>query len=67
MNGVLCYCEGNCPEDQQNGTCAAKPGSQCFSAIEEVYNYESGQYEPEISYGCLPPDEQGFMQVKLYF
>uniref|UniRef100_A0A1B6BX14 receptor protein serine/threonine kinase n=1 Tax=Clastoptera arizonana TaxID=38151 RepID=A0A1B6BX14_9HEMI len=64
VNGVLCYCEGNCPEDQQNGTCLAKPGSQCFSAIVEVYNQENGLYEPEISYGCLPPEEQALMQCK---
>lgn len=62
--GILCYCEGHCPYDH-NGTCLAKPGSQCFSAVEEVYNHETGQYEPERSYGCLPADEQGFMQVWL--
>lgn len=67
VNGVVCYCEGyNCPNDLPNGTCLAQPGSQCFSAVEDVYNHETSKMEPERSFGCLPPDEQGFMQVIYY-
>uniref|UniRef100_A0A1B6KQH1 receptor protein serine/threonine kinase n=1 Tax=Graphocephala atropunctata TaxID=36148 RepID=A0A1B6KQH1_9HEMI len=62
--GMLCYCEGHCPGGLHNGTCLAKPGSQCFSAVEEFYNYETSQWEPERTFGCLPPDEQGLMQCK---
>lgn len=61
--GILCYCEGHCPDGLHNGTCVAKPGSQCFSAVEDVINHETGKMETERTYGCLPPDEQGFMQV----
>ncbi|XP_054266170.1 bone morphogenetic protein receptor type-1B-like [Macrosteles quadrilineatus] len=64
VSGILCYCEGHCPDGLHNGTCEAKPGSQCFSAVEDVYNLETGNYEEERTYGCLPPDEQGFMQCK---
>ena len=60
---MVCYCEGHCPGDIANGTCIGQPGSQCFSAVEEVYNSETDTYEPERTYGCLPPDERGFMQV----
>ena len=59
-----CYCEGHCPFDQQNGTCTLKPGGHCFSAVEEVWDAEIGDFVPEYSFGCLPPDEQGFMQCK---
>lgn len=62
--GMLCYCDGHCPGGQQNGTCVARPGSQCFAAVEEVYNHETNTWESERSYGCLPPDERGFMQCK---
>lgn len=64
---MLCYCDGHCPGGQQNGTCVARPGSQCFAAVEEVYNQETSTWESERSYGCLPPDERGFMQVMLCF
>lgn len=30
--------------------------------MEEVEDVEFGEYFPEWSFGCLPPDEQGFMQ-----
>ncbi|CAK9796628.1 Bone morphogenetic protein receptor type-1B [Anthophora plagiata] len=64
--GITCYCEGHCPDDRQNGTCEGRPGGHCFSAVEEVWDAESGEYVPEWSFGCLPPDEQGFMQCKGY-
>lgn len=61
-----CYCEGHCPDGQTNGTCELRPGGMCFSAIEEFDN--DGHIEIERTYGCLPPDERGFMQVSiLYF
>ncbi|XP_064457112.1 bone morphogenetic protein receptor type-1B-like [Ornithodoros turicata] len=59
-----CYCAGYCPFDAFNGTCQALPNSQCFSAVEEVYNPETGEYEPERTYGCLPPEETGLMLCK---
>lgn len=61
-----CYCAGYCPHDEYNGTCHAMPNSQCFSAVEEVYNPETGGFEPERTYGCLPPEETGFMLCKGY-
>nr|CAD7431592.1 unnamed protein product [Timema monikensis] len=64
---VVCYCDGHCPDDQSNGTCVGQPGSHCFSAVEEVINAETGMIEIERTYGCLPPDERGFMQCKLAF
>ena len=62
-NGLTCYCQGHCPNDNFNGTCEARPFSQCFAAVEEVYNPETGLAEPEYTYGCLPPEEKGLMQV----
>lgn len=62
--GVTCYCEGQCPDGRQNGTCEARPGAHCFSAIEEVWDKERNEYIGELSFGCLPPNEQGFMQCK---
>ncbi|KAJ9592925.1 hypothetical protein L9F63_015430, partial [Diploptera punctata] len=62
LNSVVCYCDGHCPDDKPNGTCIGQPGSHCFSAVEEIYNIETGVFEEERTYGCLPPDESGFMQ-----
>ncbi|EFN77530.1 bone morphogenetic protein receptor type-1B [Harpegnathos saltator] len=64
VSGITCYCEGHCPGDKQNGTCEGRPGSQCFSAVEEVWDPDIQDYVPEWSFGCLPPAEQGFMQCK---
>lgn len=64
--GITCYCEGHCPDNRQNGTCEGRPGGYCFSAVEEVWDAELREYVPEWSFGCLPPDEQGFMQCKGY-
>lgn len=64
-NGLTCYCQGHCPNDNFNGTCEARPFSQCFAAVEEVYNPDTGLPEPEFTYGCLPPEEKGLMQVRL--
>lgn len=62
-NGLTCYCQGHCLNDNFNGTCEARPFSQCFAAVEEVYNPDTGLPEPEYTYGCLPPEEKGLMQV----
>ncbi|CAG0912791.1 unnamed protein product [Notodromas monacha] len=62
--GLLCFCSMHCPDGSFNGTCRARPNSVCFAAVEQVYNEDSGTYEPEYSYGCLPPDETGLMQCR---
>ncbi|XP_020281388.1 bone morphogenetic protein receptor type-1B isoform X2 [Pseudomyrmex gracilis] len=62
--GIVCYCDGHCPDGRQNGTCELRAGGQCFSAVEEVWDTDLGEFVPEYSYGCLPPDEGGFMQCK---
>lgn len=60
---LLCFCLGHCPDHESpNGTCVARAGSACFAHLEQVINSD-GQYEEEITYGCLPPDESGLMQV----
>ncbi|KAJ4438637.1 hypothetical protein ANN_14584, partial [Periplaneta americana] len=64
VSGVECFCDGHCPDNKPNGTCVGQPGSQCFSAVEEVFNPETGLLEEERTFGCLPPDESGFMQCK---
>lgn len=64
--GIKCYCEGNCPDDRQNGTCEGKPGGYCFSAVEEVWDIEIQDWVTEWSFGCLAPNEQGLMQCKGY-
>ncbi|KAF4516935.1 hypothetical protein B566_EDAN008024 [Ephemera danica] len=66
VHGLTCYCRGHCPQNKPSGTCEAKPDSQCFAAVEEVYNPETRSNEPEWTYGCLPPEERGLMQCKGY-
>jgi len=61
---LTCYCQGHCPGEDLNGTCEARSFSQCFAAVEEVFNPETGSLEPEYTYGCLPPEEKGLMQCK---
>lgn len=56
---LVCYCDGSCPGNLQNGTCEVRAGGQCFSAVEEVYDDTIGQVEPEYSFGCLSPDQAG--------
>ena len=41
------------------------PGAKCFTAVEEVLNTDTGLLEPEFTYGCLPPEESGLMQVRM--
>ncbi|XP_001601240.4 bone morphogenetic protein receptor type-1B [Nasonia vitripennis] len=64
VSAITCYCDGHCPDGRQNGTCETRPGGHCFSAVEKVYDADSDENVPEWSFGCLPPDEQGFMQCK---
>lgn len=64
VEGILCYCQSHCPEDRVNGTCEAPPGAQCYSAVEEVYNEATGDYEALHTYGCLPSDETLFLLCK---
>lgn len=61
---ITCYCDGNCPNNVQNGTCTLKPGGQCFSQVEEFLDPESEEYLIEESFGCLAPEENSFMQCK---
>ncbi|CAH1710576.1 bone morphogenetic protein receptor type-1B-like [Aphis gossypii] len=64
VHGLTCYCEHQCPDGQTNGTCVTSRYSQCFSAVHEEINEETGEYEPIVSYGCLAAGEQGFLQCK---
>lgn len=58
-----CYCEGHCPNDQANGTCEIRTGGMCFTSVEAGQD-ENGREISIYTYGCLPPDEGGFMQCK---
>lgn len=49
-----------------NGTCEVKQGGLCFAVVREEYDNETGTFEPEYTYGCLPPDEEGLLQVNIY-
>jgi len=66
VHGLTCYCEHQCPDGQTNGTCVTSRYSQCFSAVHEEVNEETGEYEPIVSYGCLAAGEQGFLQVNIF-
>lgn len=65
---LTCYCLGHCPQHPNDptkpGICQAKPGAKCFAAVEEVLDPETGRYEPERTYGCLPPEETHLSQCK---
>lgn len=63
-SALECFCLGSCPDDSYNGTCTAPPDSDCFSAVEEVYNPDTRQLEPERTYGCLPSEEGSLMWCK---
>lgn len=56
-----CYCEGHCPNNEKNGTCEIKSGGMCFTSVELDYD------EVIYTYGCLPEDERGLMQVGIFF
>ena len=65
---LTCYCLGHCPQHPNDptkpGICQAKPGAKCFAAVQEVLDPETGRYEPERTYGCLPPEETHLSQCK---
>ncbi|XP_013778644.1 bone morphogenetic protein receptor type-1B-like isoform X1 [Limulus polyphemus] len=63
VSGLKCYCVQHCPNNELEGICVAREGGRCFSAVEEV-EADDGQLEAERTYGCLPPDERGFIQCK---
>lgn len=60
---LVCYCDGDCPDHEQNGTCIAPPNSYCFVAMSEVLTSDNTK-EVEFTYGCLPSHERGHMQCK---
>lgn len=62
MSGIKCYCEGYCPDDRLE--CDLKPGGRCFKNVIEVWDEGANEYILERSFGCLPPDDQAFMQCK---
>jgi len=63
-NAVVCYCDGQCPDNAPNGTCTAPQGGKCFTSTEGIYNPDTGQMELEYTYGCFPGDERGLMQCR---
>lgn len=64
MSATICYCDGHCPGEIQNGTCETRPGGHCFSMVEQIFDPDLEKYVPEYSFGCLPPEESGLMQCK---
>ena len=68
LRGLTCYCSGHCPPDHHNGgeapetgTCVARLGAKCFTAVREVVDEATGEARPAFSYGCQPPDDEGGM------
>lgn len=59
FSALTCYCDGSCPSNIQNGTCVTK--GQCFSAVEEYHDNQTGQIEAVYSFGCLSPDHAGIL------
>lgn len=59
---IQCYCSGRCSGHNGNGTCTLKKGGYCYAFVQEVVDVGTNTLEPEWSYGCLPPDESGYMQ-----
>lgn len=59
---IQCFCSGKCPGHSGNGTCTLRKGGYCYAFVQEVVDVETNTLEPEWSYGCLPPDESGYMQ-----
>lgn len=48
-----------------NGTCETGAGGVCYAVVKEEYN-ETGAFDPEYSYGCFAPSEEGFLQVNIF-
>ncbi|RWS29463.1 bone morphogenetic protein receptor type-1B-like isoform X1 [Leptotrombidium deliense] len=64
---LTCFCGNQCADPSiSNGTCVAKIGSYCFTAVEQVFNPDNGYFENEYTYGCLQPDEAAFMQFATF-
>ena len=68
LRGLTCYCSGHCPPDHsiggaapETGTCVARLGAKCFTAVREVVDEATGEARPAFSYGCQPPDDEGGM------
>lgn len=61
---IKCFCSGRCPGHSGNGTCTLQEGGYCYAFVQEVVNVDLNVLEPEYSYGCLPPEESGYMQCK---
>ena len=62
---ISCICNYNyCPNGEANGTCSLLPGGYCFSFLQEVVNVEKNELEGEWHFGCLSPDEKGYMQCQ---
>lgn len=61
---VRCFCSGHCPGQAGNGTCVTKAGGFCYAFVQEVVVPETNRLEAEYSFGCLPPDESGYMQCQ---
>jgi len=63
-SGLLCYCQGSCPDGRKNGTCEAALDAGCFASAEEVYDSDTDTLVAERTYGCLPPAEAGLMMCR---
>lgn len=61
---IRCFCSGHCPAWSGNGSCVTRPGGYCYAFVQEVVVPETNRLEAEFSYGCLPPDESGYMQCQ---
>ncbi|XP_065333252.1 bone morphogenetic protein receptor type-1B [Cloeon dipterum] len=63
-NSITCYCEGHCPDGVHSGTCESE--DYCFASVELYYDYRTGWSTPLYTYGCLPPQETGYMQCQMH-
>jgi len=61
---MRCYCAGACPDGAVNNTCLAADDAWCFASVEETYDDTKRRWGPEWTYGCLQPQETGYMQCK---
>lgn len=65
-SGLECYCAGGrCPFDMETGTCITSDNGSCFSAVEEIVNEDTGEFELERSFGCLSNESGNLMQCKV--
>lgn len=60
----MCYCE-ECPDGKEvRDYCILRPGGQCFSSVEGIYNNETREIEPVRSFGCISESDQALLQCK---